>query len=118
MKSWIRFEQIGINLDNIYVKRIWRVSQILNKDPWDPMLLDYPNHRLDFIIRAWAADNDRKIVEPEIQKGEHKIQILVEWSNRLMGDAKKLFDHNPALYLKKIGMPKHIMEKLFGKTDK
>lgn len=51
--------QEGLPLDSPLSEKLWQVSRILGKSPFDPGLLDHNEQQLDFILLMHVRDNPR-----------------------------------------------------------
>jgi hypothetical protein len=103
MKNWISFESKGIETDSDLAKKLWRVSRILNKTPFENAVLELNTAQINFILRMYSADHpdEFKILDPKIAEGKGPTQVWNNWSAVFYGDTKKEFDRNPVLFLKK-----------------
>lgn len=103
MKNWTSFERKGIETDSELAKKLWRVSQILNKAPFDSSILELNASQINFILRMYSADHPEefKILDSDLVEGKGPTQVMASWSNVFCGKTKKEFDNNPVLFLKK-----------------
>ena len=101
--NWTSFENKGIETDSELARRLWRVSQILNKTPFEDAILELNTSQINFILRMYSADHpdEFKIVDPKFTEGKGPTQIWNSWSEKFCGTIKKEFDLNPVLFLKK-----------------
>jgi hypothetical protein len=95
------FEKEGINTNSPLAKRLWQVSRILDKTPWDEEILEMSIPRMDFVIKMHVADNPDKyqLVDSSIEDGTHPLAIQLAWEKVLRGKTLNQFMVNPTKYL-------------------
>lgn len=101
--NWKSFERKGIPTDNDLAKRLWRISQILNKSPFDETILSLNAPQMNFILRMYSTDHpdEFKIIDSDILEGKGPTQVWANWSNKFCGKTKLEFDRNPVAFLRK-----------------
>jgi hypothetical protein len=103
MKNWPSFEQDGYSTKNPLLRRIWRVSRILNVNPFGDEIKALTYAQMTFILRMYAEDHpdEFSMIDPEILRGEGASQLQAEWFNRLRGRTAMEFARSPALFMQK-----------------
>jgi hypothetical protein len=97
------FEKRGIDTNSLLAQRLWQISKIYNKLPWDEEILSLSLPRMDFIIKMHVADNPDKytLKDTSIDDGTHPLAIQLDWEKVLRGKTFRQFMVNPISFLLK-----------------
>lgn len=79
----------GLDPDNLFNQKIWRVSRILNDSPFSEKVQELTLPQMDFILEMYAKDNPE---EWSFHKGKAPTQfpeLMKAWEDVLTQDAFK-----------------------------
>ena len=98
------FEKDGINPEDPINKRLWRVSRVLDKSPFEDAVLSLTPAQMNFIIKMHIADNP-DLYKPDTSAkaaaGILPIQLQKAWNIVLSGKIGLEFIKNPIQFFKK-----------------